>query len=66
MNDGLRQFAPGANMVIRNPATHVDQDMSTQGALERLAALSLLARLVDRCAVETVEPEAAGKVVGGA
>ncbi len=69
MNDGLRQFAPGANMVIRNPATHVDQDMSTQGALERLATLSLLARLVDRCAVETVEtvePEAAGKVVGGA
>lgn len=53
MNEGLRQFAPGANMVIRNPATHVDGDMSTQHALERLATLSLLARLVDGCDIES-------------
>jgi len=59
MNEGLRLFAPGANMVIRNPATHVDEDMSTQDALERLATLSLLARLVDRCDIETAETDAA-------
>jgi hypothetical protein len=57
MNDGLRQFAPGANMIIRNPATHVDEDMSIQDALERLATLSLLARLVDGCDIEIAEAE---------
>jgi hypothetical protein len=31
--------------------------MCIQGALERLATLSLLARLVDRCVVETVATE---------
>jgi uncharacterized protein (TIGR02391 family) len=57
MNEGLRQFAPGANMIIRNPATHVDADMSIQDALERLATLSLLARLVDACDIEIAEAE---------
>lgn len=61
MNEGLRQFAPGTNMVIRNPATHIDAAMSTQDALERLATLSLLARLVDGCAVVTTQPEAAAE-----
>ncbi|WP_051208286.1 TIGR02391 family protein [Propionicicella superfundia] len=54
MNDGLRQFAPGANMVIRNPATHVDEALTEQDALERLATLSVLARLIDSCAVVSV------------
>jgi hypothetical protein len=57
MNEGLRQFAPGANMTIRNPAIQVDENMSTQDALERLATLSLLARLVDGCDIETAEAE---------
>jgi uncharacterized protein (TIGR02391 family) len=65
MNEGLRLFAPGANMVIRNPATHLDEEMSSQDALERLATLSLLARLVDRCAVETVDIATADGVVDG-
>lgn len=52
MNDGLRQFAPGTNMVIRNPATHAGASLTEQDALERLAVLSLLARLVDGCSVE--------------
>lgn len=57
MNDGLRQFAPGANMIIRNPATHVDEAITIQDALERLATLSLLARLVDQCDIEVAEGE---------
>jgi hypothetical protein len=56
MQDGLRQFAPGANMVIRNPATHENEPLSEQGALERLATLSVLAHFVDHCEVaHTVE-----------
>jgi len=51
MQDGLRQFAPGVNMVIRNPATHADEPLSEQAALERLATLSVLAHFVDQCEV---------------
>ncbi len=49
MNDGLRLFAPGMQMTIRNPAAHETSDMLEQHALERLATLSLLARWVDEC-----------------
>lgn len=55
MNDGLRQFSAGANMVIRNPATHDQNDLSEQEALERLATMSVLAHLVDECALETAD-----------
>jgi hypothetical protein len=51
MRDGLRQFAPGAQMTIRNPATHDAGEPDVQTALERLAVLSLLARWVDACDV---------------
>lgn len=60
MNDGLRLFAPGSNMVIRNPATHIDADLSEQDALERLATLSVLARFVDACRVESAPPVSPG------
>ena len=49
MNDGLRLFAPGAFMTIRNPATHVTDDVPEHEALEQLATLSLLARWIDGC-----------------
>ncbi|WP_220096909.1 TIGR02391 family protein [Mycolicibacterium aurum] len=49
MNNGLRQFAPGAQMTIRNPATHGPGEMTPQEAVERLSVLSLLARWVDQC-----------------
>jgi hypothetical protein len=49
MNDGLRQFAPRAQMTIRNPAAHGARELDQQVALERLAVLSLLARWVDEC-----------------
>jgi hypothetical protein len=53
MNDGLRMFAPGVQMTIRNGATHGLSEMSEQDAIERLAALSLLARWVDECVLIT-------------
>lgn len=49
MNDGLRLFAPGVQLTIRNPATHVLSDLSEQEATEQLATLSMLARWVDEC-----------------
>jgi hypothetical protein len=49
MNGGLRQFAPGAQMTIRNAVAHGTDDLSEQDAMERLAVLSLLARWVDEC-----------------
>jgi hypothetical protein len=49
MNDGLRFFAPGVQMTIRNTATHGSDEMNEQEAIERLATLSLLARWVDQC-----------------
>ena len=49
MNDGLRLFAAGVQMTIRNTATHPAADLSEQEALERLATLSLLARWLDEC-----------------
>lgn len=57
MNNGLRQFAPGAQMTIRNPATHGPGEMTQQEAVERLSVLSLLARWVDRCdLIEAPDP----------
>lgn len=56
MNDGLRQFAPGTQMVIRNPAAHGTVEISPQEGLERLAVLSLLARWVQSCEVVEHNP----------
>ncbi|CAH0274191.1 hypothetical protein SRABI83_03733 [Arthrobacter sp. Bi83] len=55
MQSGLLSFAPGVNMVIRNPATHVAEDFTEQDGLEQLATLSVLAKFVDRCVVVSVE-----------
>lgn len=49
MNAGLRQFAPGVQMTIRNPATHLAEDVEEQESLERLAVLSVLMRFLDGC-----------------
>lgn len=37
MNDGLRPFALGVQLTIRNPATHVLSDLGEQEATEQLA-----------------------------
>lgn len=60
MNDGLRQFSPGVQMTIRNPAAHGTVEMSEQEALERLATLSLLAGWVEQCEVSSVSEEGSG------
>lgn len=58
MNDGLRQFAPGAQMTIRNTAAHGQESLlSEQEAFERLAVLSLLARWLEACDLHEVHPQ---------
>lgn len=49
MNDGLRFFAPGVQLLIRNTGTHSVLEIGEQEAIERLAVLSLLARWVEGC-----------------
>lgn len=52
---GLLCFAPGVNMVIGNPATHLTEDFTEQDGLEQLATLSVLAKFLDRCVVVSVD-----------
>lgn len=55
MNEGLRQYAPGVQMTVRNPAAHGAADLTNHQALERLATLSLLARWLDNCELAEVD-----------
>lgn len=55
---GALEFGSGCFRAIRNPVGHLPNDeieMTEQEALERLAALSLLARFIDDADVETAE-----------
>ena len=63
MNSGLRSFAPGVQMTIRNSVTHGVGELGEQAALERLAVLSLLAGWVDECdLIEAPKPPDGGEV----
>lgn len=57
MNAGLRLFAPGVQMTIRNPVAHGAGQLDEQTALEQLATLSLLARWVEACELVTADGE---------
>jgi uncharacterized protein (TIGR02391 family) len=57
MRQGVMEFGAGCFAAIRNPVGHLPNDeveLSEQEALERLAALSLLARWIDQAGVESV------------
>ncbi|ROO63039.1 uncharacterized protein Ymh [Micromonospora sp. Llam0] len=60
MNSGLRSFAPGVQMTIRNTVSHGVGQLGEQAAVERLAALSLLARWVDECDLIEVAAQEGG------
>jgi hypothetical protein len=51
MRGGLNQLATGRNLTVRNVITHTRTDLSEQEGMERLAAYSYLARLLDECEV---------------
>ena len=54
MREGVMNFGAGCFMAIRNPLGHLPNDeheLDEQDALERLAALSLLARWIEQANV---------------
>lgn len=53
---GVRSFAEGCYAALRNPSAHDGLELSEIEALERLAALSIVARWVDASEVATADP----------
>lgn len=51
----LNDLATGLNLTVRNVMTHTRDELSEQEALERLAAFSYLARLLDQCEIRRAE-----------
>jgi hypothetical protein len=51
----LNNLATGLNLTVRNVTTHTRHEFSEQHALERLAAYSYLARLLDECQIDRGE-----------
>jgi hypothetical protein len=55
----LNGLATGLNLAVRNVTTHTREELTEQEGMERLAAYSYLARMLDQCEVRRVdEPEA--------
>lgn len=54
----LNNLATGLNLTVRNAATHTRDELTEQEGMERLAAYSYFARLLDQCEVRRAkEPE---------
>ncbi|EFK97990.1 MULTISPECIES: TIGR02391 family protein [Streptomyces] len=54
----LNNLATGLNLTVRNVATHTRDELTEQGGMERLAAYSYFARLLDQCEIRRAkEPE---------
>lgn len=49
MREGLNHLATGLNLTVRNITTHTRTELSAQEGMERLAAYSYFARLLDEC-----------------
>lgn len=60
LRQGVMDFGAGCFAAIRNPIGHLPNDqveLPEQDALERLAALSLLARWIEQASVKSIEEE---------
>lgn len=55
----LNGLATGLTLTVRNVTTHTLTELSEQEAMERLAAYSYLARLLDACEISSSEDELA-------
>jgi hypothetical protein len=51
----LNNLATGLNLTVRNVATHTRDELTEQEGMERLAAYSYFARLLDQCEVRRAE-----------
>jgi len=54
----LNGLATGLNLTVCNVTTHTREELSEQEAMERLAAYSYLARMLDRCSIDRGEDSA--------
>lgn len=55
----LNGLATGLNLTIRNVTTHTREELTEQEAMERLAAYSFFARLLDQCQIDRFDHEVA-------
>ncbi|MFD3677851.1 TIGR02391 family protein [Streptomyces sp. NPDC058613] len=53
----LNNLATGLNLTVRNVATHTRDELTEQEGMERLAAYSYFARLLDQCEIRRSEEE---------
>lgn len=51
----LTHLATGLNLTVRNVTTHTRHELSEQEGMERLAAYSYLARLLDQCEIRRAD-----------
>ncbi|MGW1966232.1 TIGR02391 family protein [Streptomyces sp. NPDC001935] len=51
----LNNLATGLNLTVRNVATHTRDELTEQEGMERLAAYSYFARLLDQCEIRQAE-----------
>jgi hypothetical protein len=51
----LSGLATGLNLTVRNVTTHTREELGEQEAMERLAAYSYFARLLDKCEISRVQ-----------
>ncbi|MBO3732791.1 TIGR02391 family protein [Glycomyces niveus] len=58
----LKGLAEGLNQTVRNPTSHSSDELSEQEAMERLAAYSFLARLLDQCEIQVPASSATAPV----
>lgn len=58
LGKALNALAVGLNLTVRNVATHTRDELSEQEAMERLAAYSYFARLLDQCEIKRVKDAA--------
>jgi uncharacterized protein Ymh len=52
IREGLGRLATGLNLTVRNVTTHTSDELTEQEGMERLAAYSYLARLLDQCTID--------------
>ena len=52
---GLADLASGLSLTVRNPTTHSRGELTEQEGIERLAAYSYLARLLDQCEIRRAD-----------
>ncbi|MEU2894229.1 TIGR02391 family protein [Streptomyces albidoflavus] len=58
LGKALSYLATGLNLTVRNVTTHTRDELSEQEGMERLAAYSYFARLLDKCEVRRADESA--------